>query len=53
MRHLCPPQSEHGLVHVLDHPEEADEQISGSVLLQNYWSFGLKLESRAREELLL
>ena len=50
MGDLCPPQFEDRLVHVLDHPEEADEQIAGSVLLQNYWSFGLKLKSRARDE---
>ena len=52
MRHLCPPQSEHRLVDVLDHPEEADEQMAGRALLQNYWSFGLEIKSSERGQAL-
>ena len=52
MRHLSPPQSEHRLVDVLDHPEEADEQMAGRALLQNYWSFGLEIKSSERGQAL-
>ena len=42
VRQLRPPLLQHGLLHVLEDPEEAEQQVPGRLLLQNDRTFGLQ-----------